>query len=243
VLLFAGEVFPTKYLSRMMRLVPHATFANLYGPTETNVCTAYTVSEPPDEDGPTISIGKAIGNVDTFVWADHGAAAEPGTVGELLVRGPTVMRGYWGDLERTRTRLIRDPRDPEFGDPVYRTGDLVEELPDGNYRFLGRRDNQIKSRGYRIELGDIETAINSHPDVVECAVVAVPDELISNRIRAFVAVKAEITEPEMIAHCSDLIQKYMIPETFYFRETLPKTSTGKIDRKGLGDEAIAMAAE
>lgn len=241
-LLFAGEVFPTKYLSRLMKLMPHALFANLYGPTETNVCTAYTVPEPPPEDGPTISIGKAIGNVDTFVIDDEGEVVAPGTVGELLVRGPTVMRGYWGDIERTRQRLVTDPRDPDFGDPVYRTGDLVEEMPDGNYRFLGRRDHQIKHRGYRIELGDIETAINAHPDVVECAVVAVPDEFVSNRIKAFVAVKAEIADSEMINHCAELIQKYMIPETFYFREHLPKTSRGKIDRQLLGREAIELAA-
>ncbi len=241
-LLFAGEVFPTKYLSRLMKLLPHARFSNLYGPTETNVCTAYTVTEAPPEDGPTISIGKAIGNVECFVMGEDGKVVELGNVGELLVRGPTVMRGYWGDLERTKQRLVRDPRDPDFGDPVYHTGDLVEEMPDGNYRFLGRRDNQIKSRGYRIELGDIETAINAHPDVVECVVVAVPDEFVSNRIKAFVAVKAEISEAEMIKHCSELIQKYMIPETWYMRDHLPKTSTGKLDRKGLGDEAIAMAA-
>ena len=128
-----------------------------------------------------------------------------------------------------------------FGDPVYRTGDLVEEMADGNYKFLGRRDNQIKSRGYRIELGDIESAINAHPDVVECAVVAVPDEMISNRIRAFVAVKAPITEPEMVAFCAEIIPKYMIPEAFAFRETLPKTSTGKIDRQTLNAEALAGA--
>jgi len=241
-LLFAGEVFPTKYLSRLMRLMPHALFANLYGPTETNVCTAYTVPEPPPEDGPTISIGSAIGNVDTFVVDDHGAVVAPGAVGELLVRGPTVMRGYWGDIERTRQRLVPDPRDPELGDPVYRTGDLVAEMPDGNYRFLGRRDHQIKHRGYRIELGDVETAINSHPDVVECAVVAVPDEFVSNRIKAFVAVKADITENDIVNHCAELIQKYMIPETFYFREHLPKTSRGKIDRQLLGGEAIELAA-
>ncbi len=241
-MLFAGEVFPTKYLSRLMRLLPHVEFANLYGPTETNVCTAYTVPEPPDENDPPISIGAAIGNVETFVVDEDMEVVDRGDVGELLVRGPTVMRGYWGDLERTRARLIRDPRDPEFGDPVYRTGDLVEELPDGNYRFLGRRDNQIKSRGYRIELGDIEAAINSHPDVVECAVVAVPDEMISNRIRAFVAVKAEIGDVDMIAFCSEIIPRYMIPETFTFRETLPHTSTGKIDRQALGKEATATLA-
>ncbi|HSF86490.1 MAG TPA: amino acid adenylation domain-containing protein [Acidimicrobiia bacterium] len=241
-LLFAGEVFPTKYLSRLMKLAPHARFSNLYGPTETNVCTAYTVPEAPPEDGPTISIGKAISNVETFVVDEHGNEVEKGQVGELLVRGPTLLRGYWGDAERTRSRLVPDPRDPEFGDPVYHTGDLVEELEDGNYRFLGRRDHQIKHRGYRIELGDIETAINAHPDVVECAVVPVPDEFVSNRIKAFVAVKAEIPEVDMINHCSGLVQKYMIPEDFYFRENLPKTSRGKIDRTGLQSEAIELHA-
>ncbi len=241
VLLFAGEVFPTKYLSRLMKLMPGVTFGNLYGPTETNVCTYYNVPEPPDETAPPVSIGSAIGNVECFVVDEELAEVEKGSVGELLVRGPTVMRGYWGDPDRTRERLIRDPRDPVFGDPVYRTGDLVEEMADGNYKFLGRRDNQIKSRGYRIELGDIESAINAHPDVVECAVVAVPDEMISNRIRAFVAVKAPITEPEMIAFCAEIIPKYMIPEAFAFRETLPKTSTGKIDRQTLNAEALAGA--
>ncbi len=242
VLLFAGEVFPTKYLSRLMRLMPGRTFANLYGPTETNVCTAYTVPAPPEESDPPVSIGRAIANVETFVVDDEGIPVGPGEVGELLVRGPTVMRGYWGDEERTAARLVRDPRDPVFGDPVYRTGDLVEETEDGAYRFLGRRDNQIKSRGYRIELGDIESALNAHPDVLESVVVAVPDELVTNRIRAFVATSSEIGEAALATHCAALIPKYMIPETFYFRPHLPKTSTGKLDRKRLTDEAVTAAA-
>jgi acyl-coenzyme A synthetase/AMP-(fatty) acid ligase len=239
MMLFAGEVFPTKYLSRLMKLLPHAEFANLYGPTETNVCTYHRVPEPPDESDPPIPIGRAIANVDTFVVDDDGREVVPGEVGELHVRGPTVMRGYWGDLSRTRERLVRDPRDAEFGDLVYTTGDLVQQLPEGGYNFLGRRDNQIKSRGYRIELGDIESAINAHPDVVECAVVAVPDEMISNRIHAFVAVKTDLAEPELIVFCADLIPKYMIPEQFDFRDALPKTSTGKIDRQSLTGEAAA----
>lgn len=240
-MLFAGEVFPTKYLSRLMTLMPHALFANLYGPTETNVCTAYTVPAAPPVDAPPIPIGKAIANVETFVVDDENQVVPPGTVGELLVRGPTVMRGYWGDGVKTRERLVRDPRDPDLGDPVYRTGDLVEELPDGNYRFLGRRDHQIKHRGYRIELGDIEAALNAHPDVIESAVVAVPDDLVSNRLEAFVAVKSHLTENAVISHCAGLIQKYMIPETFHFREHLPKTSRGKVDRQLLGREAADVA--
>ncbi len=222
VMLFAGEVFPTKYLSRLMRLLPHAEFANLYGPTETNVCTYHRVPAPPPEEDPPIPIGAAIANVDTFVVGDDGEVVDPGEVGELYVRGPTVMRGYWGDLERTRERLVRDPRDPEFGDAVYTTGDLVRQGADGGYVFLGRRDNQIKSRGYRIELGDIESAINAHGDVIECAVVAVPDELVTNRIHAYVAVSSEISEAVLVAFCAERIPKYMVPERFVFHGELPE---------------------
>ena len=126
-ILFAGEVFPSKYLSRIMRLLPHVEFANLFGPTETNVCTAYTLTEPPDEDDPPISIGKAIGNVDTFVVDEADRIVQPGDSGELLVRGPTVMNGYWADPERTDARLVPSPIPRHRGDLVYRTGDLVEE--------------------------------------------------------------------------------------------------------------------
>ena len=93
-LLFAGEVFPAKYLSRLMKLLPHVTFANLYGPTETNVCTAYTLNGPPGEDDPPISIGRAISNIETFVVDQQDRPVPNGEVGELLVRGPTVMSGW-----------------------------------------------------------------------------------------------------------------------------------------------------
>lgn len=233
--LFAGEVFPSKHLSRLMKLVPHADFFNLYGPTETNVCTWYRVPEPPGESDPPISIGSAIRNVETFVVGKDGSEVSPGTVGELLVRGATVMKGYWGDPERTAERLTPSTLERHRGDLVYHTGDLVEEMPDGNYRFLGRRDNQVKSRGYRIELGDIESAVSTHPDVVECGVVAVPDEIVTNRIVAFVSVAAEVSEDELKSFCADLVPKYMVPERFSILEMLPKTSTGKLDRQGLLD--------
>ncbi|MFV2001181.1 MAG: amino acid adenylation domain-containing protein [Acidimicrobiia bacterium] len=232
-ILFAGEVFPTKYLSRIMRLLPHVAFANLFGPTETNVCTSYRVPEPPDEDGPTISIGKAIGNVETFVVDEADAIVEPGAAGELLVRGPTVMRGYWGDSERTATRLVASPIDRHVGDPVYRTGDLVQEMADGNYRFLGRSDDQIKSRGYRIELGDIEAALVAHPDVVGAAALAIPDDMISNRIIAYVAVSGEVDTEQVKVFCAGRIQKYMVPEAILVTKELPMTSTGKLDRQTL----------
>jgi amino acid adenylation domain-containing protein len=232
-ILFAGEVFPTKYLSRIMTLLPHTLFSNLYGPTETNVCTYYTLPGPPPEDGPPISIGKAITNVETFVVKDDGSIAAPGELGELHVRGASVMQGYWGDPERTAGSRIENPFSEGLSDPVYKTGDLVIEEPDGNYTFLGRRDNQIKSRGYRIELGEIETALYAHPDIRECAAVAIPDELVTNRIKAYVVAGHGLDARSLTRFLGEHIPKYMVPGEFEFRDMLPKTSTGKIDRQSL----------
>jgi acyl-coenzyme A synthetase/AMP-(fatty) acid ligase len=232
-ILFAGEAFPTKYLSRIMTLLPHTLFSNLYGPTETNVCTYYTLPGPPPEDGPPISIGKAITNVETFVVKDDGSIAAPGELGELHVRGASVMQGYWGDPERTAGSRIENPFSEGLSDPVYKTGDLVIEEPDGNYTFLGRRDNQIKSRGYRIELGEIETALYAHPDIRECAAVAIPDELVTNRIKAYVVAGHGLDARSLTRFLGEHIPKYMVPGEFEFRDMLPKTSTGKIDRQSL----------
>ncbi|HVM01464.1 MAG TPA: amino acid adenylation domain-containing protein [Acidimicrobiales bacterium] len=230
--LFAGEVLAPKHLRRLMELLPHADFHNLYGPTETNVCTHHQVRQPPG-DGDGIPIGRAIDRVEVFALTDDGQRAAPGQVGELYVRGTTVMSGYWGDHDRSAQVLVPDPLGRPVGDRAYRTGDLVREDAGGNLHFLGRRDAQIKSRGYRIELGEIEAALHAHPAVLECAVVAVADELVTNRITAYVARRDDVGRDELVAFCGRRIPKYMIPETFEFREKLPKTSTGKIDRLAL----------
>ena len=229
---FAGEVFPSKYLAKLMGLLPHVSFWNWYGPTETNVCTSYRVESPPAADAGDIPIGRPIDNVEGLVVGPDNLAVPVGEVGELLIRGSTVMRGYWGDPDKTAARLVPDPRPGALGDPVYRTGDLVSELPSGDYRFHGRADNQIKSRGYRIELGEIEAAINAHPGVVECAAVAIPDEQISNRIKV-VAVAEGVTGPELASFCAGRVPRYMVPDEIELRAALPRTSTGKVDRVAL----------
>ena len=232
-ILFAGEVFPTRYLRELMGLLPHVEFFNLYGPTETNVCTYFPVSPIPEEQTEPIPIGHAIDDVEVFAVTDQGALARPGEVGELLVRGTTVMQGYWGDDIRTERALVPDPVRGELRDPVYRTGDLVRRGDDGEYRLLGRRDHQIKSRGYRIELGEIESALYVHPAVVECVAVAVPDPLVTNRIKAFVVGRDGLKEEDVIRFCGERIPHYMVPEEIEFVAALPKTSTGKIDRQAV----------
>lgn len=230
--LFAGEVFPTKYLRRLMAALPEARFANLYGPTETNVCTWYDVREAPATDAEAIPIGRAAAGARLAVVADDDGP------GELFVHGPTVARGYWNDPERTSSRFVTDAR-PELPGVWCRTGDLVEELPDGNLRYLGRRDDQVKSRGYRIELGDIEAAIHAHPAVVDCAVVAVPDELVTTRIHAFMVVDGQVTPAEVARWCAGRLPRYMVPESFEPVAALPRTATGKTDRQSLVDAKLA----
>ncbi|MGQ0572170.1 MAG: amino acid adenylation domain-containing protein [Armatimonadota bacterium] len=232
-MIFAGEVFPTKHLRNLMKQLPHAQFTNLYGPTETNVCTYYRVPPLPDDQTEPIPIGRAIDDVEVIAVSEDGQPVAPGEIGELHVRGATVAYGYWGDPEKTAKGFPTNPLGPAT-DRIYRTGDLVRENGDGDYFFLGRKDHQIKSRGYRIEIGDIEAALYAHPDVAECAVIPIPDDLIGNRIKAFVVVRnTDLTDGGLAGFCATLLPKYMIPELFEFVSILPKTSTGKVDRTAL----------
>jgi amino acid adenylation domain-containing protein len=239
VVLFAGEVFPTKHLRRLRELLPRATLANLYGPTETNVCTYYVVPDRLESDDP-IPIGRACENQDVFALDEDRRPVGVGGTGELWVRGPTVMKGYFGDAEKTRATLMQNPLHERFADPVYRTGDLVSPLADGDLAFLGRRDHQIKVRGYRVELGEIEAAMMSHPTVRECAVVAVPDERSGHRLVAFVVVEGELAERALRHHCAERIPKYMMPSELRVDASLPRTSTGKIDRQQLVERVQAL---
>ncbi|EDY49090.1 amino acid adenylation domain-containing protein [Streptomyces clavuligerus] len=234
LVLFAGEVFPSPVLREVMGLLPGARFVNLYGPTETNVCTWYEVTEPPASDG-SLPIGRAIEGVETAAVTDTGCVAGPGEVGELLVSGPTVMRGYWGDPQRTDEVLVPAPEG--FIRPLaYRTGDLVRVGTDGNLTFLGRRDHQVKTRGYRVELGEVEAALNAQPAVAECAVIAVPDELVTHRLVACVVPAGEVKAARLARDSRNRLPRYMVPDRFEFFDELPRTSTDKTDRRALAEE-------
>ncbi|HWB01660.1 MAG TPA: amino acid adenylation domain-containing protein [Verrucomicrobiales bacterium] len=238
-ILFAGEVFPLKYLRKLMAAVPHVSYYNLYGPTETNVCTYYRVQPEdvaPDRTQP-VPIGRACANVEVFAVNDAGGlVTEPGQEGELWARGSCVAQGYWGDRSKTDAAFVQNPFNTLYPDIAYRTGDIVTLAPDlKNWLYAGRRDHMIKSRGYRIELGEIENALHQHENVKEAAVVAVPDELLGSRIRAFVVQTdgGSVTSKELEAWCARRVPKYMVPENIEFCDALPKTSSGKTDRPAL----------
>jgi acyl-CoA synthetase (AMP-forming)/AMP-acid ligase II len=162
-------------------------------------------------------------------------ALSAGEVGELLIRGPVVMRGYWGQPEKTNRGFHRRPAFSQFEDLFYRTGDLVQLLPDGNFKYLGRKDRQIKTRGYRVELDEIEVALLSHAGVEEAAVFDVPDGQGSRLIEACVIVKAGValTSAKLIEYLAGRLPPYAVPAQLTLAADFPRTSTGKIDRRAL----------
>ncbi|MEA5510553.1 amino acid adenylation domain-containing protein [Crocosphaera sp. UHCC 0190] len=240
-ILFAGEVFPIKYLGQLMELLPQAKYYNLYGPTETNVCTYYEVESLSGDRVEPLPIGRACANTEVFAVKEDNTLAQPGEVGELYVRSPSLMAGYWGSPEKTEQVLVSYPLYPHLAPTTaYRTGDLVRQDSEGNYLYLGRRDNQIKSRGYRIELGEIETTLYSHPAIEEAAVIAIPDEEIGNKIKALVVKREgeELLSGDLASFCAKRLPKYMLPTLIEFRQILPKTSTGKINKTLLRQEVL-----
>jgi acyl-CoA synthetase (AMP-forming)/AMP-acid ligase II len=237
-IIFAGEVFPVKHLTRLMAELPGARYLNWYGPTETNVCTSFEVlvTEDRTEFAAPVPIGKACANTDVFAVTSEGRPVSgPGEEGELYVRGPGLMRGYWDQPDKTREVLVRNPFQEAYDEPAYRTGDLVTLDADGNYVFLGRRDGMVKTRGYRVELGEVETALYAHPAIREAVVLPVPDELLGSRLRAVIAVDGSgaLTRQEVLEHCLRRLPRYMVPDVVEFRAALPRTSTGKVDRTRL----------
>lgn len=238
LILFAGEVFPLKYLKRLRNVVPGARFCNMYGQTEANSSTYYWVDQIPLNAREPLPIGRAMPNYEVFALDENGnKITEPGMEGELYVRASTVAMGYWGEPEKTEKSFVKNPFRPDSAEKVYRTGDLVYIDSDRNYVFRGRKDHMIKSRGYRIEIGEIETTLSSHPDIKNAVVIPIPDELIGNRISVIVVplTPGRLKKDDIIRYCSRQLPKYMIPELIAFRDSLPTTSSGKIDRSKLNN--------
>ena len=240
LILFGGEPFPPKHLRALMAVLPQACFFNVYGPTEVNGVTHFPVPPLTDDDVP-IPIGRPYGNVEALIVDAEDRPVPPGETGLLLVRTPTMMRGYWGRADLNANAFYRRPVFGLYEDVFHRTGDIVRERPDGNLEFLGRKDRQIKARGYRVELDEIEAALLSHDAVESAAAYVVPSGDGTQRIEAAVTLRADRqAQPgELTRHAAEHLPPYAVPERVSVLSEFPRTSTDKIDRLRLQ----TMAAE
>jgi len=244
VVAFAGEVYPTSQLRALRQLLPEATVLyNLYGPTETNVCTYHRMTATdfaPDAPGaPPIGRPCPYATVMIDGAGDPGAAGTTDEAAELCVGGASVMAGYWNDPAGTDQRLT--PPD-ESGRRFYRTGDLVRQDAAGRLCFVARRDGMVKINGYRVELGEVETIINRHPGVSEAACVVRDHGTGGSTITAFVVLRvwANPGVPELRRHCSGYLPRYMVPRAIVPVTALAQTPNGKIDRRSLTALAAAL---
>jgi amino acid adenylation domain-containing protein len=228
----AGEALRiTQQIAELFRKLPQCRLQNQYGPSETHVVTAYALTGPPAEWPVLPPIGRALPNVNLAILDTQGRPVAPGEEGELYVGGAALARGYLGQPELTQQRFVVD----DNGSRLYRTGDWVKQRPDGELEFLGRTDDQVKLRGYRIELGEIEVALSQHPDVAQAAVAVREDQPGHKRLVAYL-VAADGRSPraaEVRRQLQTRLPEYMVPAAFVFLPALPRTPSGKIDRRSL----------
>jgi amino acid adenylation domain-containing protein len=232
IVFFAGEVFPVKHLRAIKQRLPGAAFFNLYGPTETNVCTWHAIPDTIEDDrAEPFPIGQTCSHFRSRVVDASGTDVPTGIEGELVMHGDGMLEGYWNLPERTADAFLIDGE----GRSWYRTGDIVREMHDGVYALVGRRDRMVKRRGYRIELGEIEAGLHRHASVREAAVVALKDAEGGVRIRAYLtfADGHKGSEIEVRRFCAHALPSYMIPDSFKFLDGLPRTSTDKVDYQQL----------
>ncbi|HJU44096.1 MAG TPA: amino acid adenylation domain-containing protein [Vicinamibacterales bacterium] len=235
--IWAGDVLPTPALIYWMQRLPHVSFTNLYGPTETAISSSYyTVPECPRDPQAAIPIGVGCAGEELLVLDESLRPAATGEIGDLYIGGVGVALGYWRDAERTAQSFLRDPRNPS--QRLYKTGDLARVGDNGQVYFLGRKDFQVKSRGYRIELGEIETAVNAIDGILECAVVGVRTGGFEGVAIccAYVTQPGEKMTPSAIRRAlSRAVPPYMLPTRWQAFDVFPKNASGKIDRRRLQD--------
>lgn len=231
-IIFGGESTPTKHLRALMKSLPDTRFNHMYGPAESNGCTCYPVPMLDDNDDSPIPIGKAFATMETKVLdEDAQELSSTGDIGELIVRGPSLMSGYWGRTDLTKKVFYFATVIPGIKDKYYRTGDMVQINAQGDYIFLGRQDRQIKVRGYRVELDGVENHLLSHPHVQEAAVFSQTDAEGNQSISAVVILmtKNQVSTDTLVDFLLQKIPRYAIPQTLKIQTVLPRISSGKIN--------------
>ena len=231
-ILFAGEVFPVKYLKMLAEISGSAELYNLYGPTETNVCTYHKVDKGGGFEVP-VPIGRACGKAEIVILDDSGKPVDAeGERGELCVMGPLVMKGYYLKPEETEKHLKTCRLKGREGKPIYHTGDIVRILKNGAYDFVGRTDSLIKRAGFRIEMAEIEKTLYRHPLVEEAVVVDVMGSRQETIMCCAVKFKPgeEVTIVGLKEYIARHLPRYMVPDVIRKTDGIPRNNNDKIER-------------
>ena len=232
----AGEQLQvTPPIMALFDKLEHCHLINQYGPSESHVVTAFTLTGPPHTWSPLPSVGRPINNTEIFLLDRYLNPVALGAHGEIYIGGDSLARGYLNRPDLTAERFIPSPIASEPGARLYKTGDLARYRPDGNIEFLGRIDDQVKIRGYRIELGEIETALVQHPAVETAVAAAREDEPGDRRLVAYIVALSghDPSIGELRSFLQQRLPEYMIPSAFVALESLPLLPNGKLDRKAL----------
>jgi len=243
-LLAGGDVLSLNLTKRVLKELPHCRLINGYGPTEnTTFSTCFPMTES-TQFGTSVPIGRPIANTQVYVLDPHLQPVPVGVPGELYLGGDGLARGYLNLPELTRERFVSHPFLPDSDARLYKTGDLVRYLPDGNLEFLGRRDNQVKIRGFRIELGEIEVVLAQHPAVGTCVVVVQEDASHSKQLIAYIVShhqensfthqdQPQLRPQALKDYLKTYLPDYMIPLLFVFLDALPLNANHKVNRAAL----------
>ena len=206
---------------------------NLYGPTETTITKLFHVIDAADAETSFIPIGQPMPGAAAMVLDPSLSPCPPGVVGEIYIRTPYAAIGYHGDPELTQAAFLPNPFTGDAEDRVYRTGDFARLLPSGDLEFLGRRDQQVKVRGVRVEMAEIENLLRSHAGVLDVAVVDVDDADGYKLLCAYLVVEPGTGTAEVREHLVERLPEAMVPSAFILMQELPRTLSGKVDRRAL----------
>ncbi|MGW7206665.1 amino acid adenylation domain-containing protein [Streptomyces sp. NPDC054837] len=227
-----GEPIPEQLRAGIETAFPGARLVNFYGPTEATIYATAWQSGVDSYDKAEPPIGRPLARNVVHLLDPALHPVPDGAVGEVYVAGGGPARGYLGRPGLTAERFVADP----FGGPgerMYRTGDLAVRDSDGQLRFLGRADHQVKLRGFRIELGEIEAALAMHPAVVEAAATVREDQRGEKQLVAYVVSPEAVAADDLRDHLARTLPAHMIPSAFVSLKALPHTASGKLDRKAL----------